>query len=372
MDIVCVEQESVFRGMSDAWNHLARLTAPDCVFLRHEWFDAAWQWLKLDHSMAILKISNGTRLAGIFPLVMHNENYRGLVIRQLEFFNIPDTQYCDLLAAPADREAVMAAVVEYLLSSRLKWDRLDVSKLDAGSILFTKLPEHAKRVSLPLRVCEEGANPGISLEQTWQEFYSGRSRRLKKGNNHAANRLKKSGQQVELVNVMAESGGWDRVSGELATITELSSRSWKRATGLTLDNPGPAAFIQRLTEHAFKCEWLSVWLLRFDNVPVAMEYQLIYDGVISALRADFDPAYEDLSPGTYMNWKMLERLFAGDERYYCMGPGGNAYKLRWAEVTQDQYRLTLYNRTLPGRVQGFVDLRLRPLVAYLRRRLNIS
>ena len=147
----------------------------------------------------------------------------------------------------------------------------------------------------------------------------------------------------------------------LATVTELSSKSWKNSTGLTLDNPGPSAFISRLTGHAHKQGWLSVWLLKFDDTPVAMEYQLVYDGVISALRSDYDPAYEKLSPGTYLNWKMLEQLFNEDYGYYSMGPGGNTYKFRWAEEFPDQYRMTLYNRTWRGRLLGLLELKLRPM-----------
>jgi CelD/BcsL family acetyltransferase involved in cellulose biosynthesis len=83
--------------------------------------------------------------------------------------------------------------------------------------------------------------------------------------------------------------------------------------------------------------------------------------VISALRSDYDPAYENLSPGTYMNWKMLEQLFNEDYRYYSMGPGGNTYKFRWAEELPDQYRMTLYNRTWRGRLLDLLELKSRPM-----------
>jgi len=361
MDISCIDNESEFQALAADWNRLAGLTAPDSVFLRHEWIDSAWQWLKQDCQMAILCVKQDAQVVGLCPLVLRRVKYHGIPLRSLEFLSIPDTQYCDILAGPDVRSDVIAALINYLCTSRIQWDRLELDKLGADSNAMQWIPKQARSASLPFETEQTGANPGISLQQTWEEFYSHRSRRLKKGNNHAANRLQRSVSHVALSHL--DKNGWnsENVTQMLETVTELSSKSWKNSTGLTLDNPGPSAFISCLTRHAYIQGWLSVWLLKFDDTPVAMEYQLVYGGVISALRSDYDPAYENLSPGTYMNWKMLEQLFTEDYRYYSMGPGGNTYKFRWAEELPDQSRITLYNRTLRGRLLGLLELKLRPM-----------
>lgn len=365
MDVSCIDSESEFQDLTDDWNRLAALTAPESVFLRHEWFDAAWQWLKRDCLMAILCVRKGQSLTGICPLVARKVQVHGIRIRTLEFLNIPDTQYCDVLAKPDQRSEIIAAVMGFLCSSNLKWDRLELCKLDAGSNVMLAVPEYARRESLLVSVQEDDMNPSISLGQTWEEFYSRRSRRLKKGNNHVANRIRRAGKHVELTHLEAGSEDGEKLSVVLDAAIQLSSRSWKSTTRLTLDNPGPFAFINRLTEHAQQKDWLSFWLLKVDNIPVAMEYQLVYGGIVSALRADYDLAFEDLSPGTYMNWKMLEQLFDGNCRHYCMGPGGNTYKLRWAEEFPVQYRITLYNNTVRGKMLSAIDLRLRPFAKYI-------
>lgn len=361
MDVSCIDNEAEFQAVATDWNRLAGLTAPDSVFLRHEWNDAAWQWLKQDCQMAILCVKLDGRVVGLWPLVVRSGKYHGIPLRSLEFLSVPDTQSCDILSEPDERPAVIAALVNYLGSPDIRWDRLELDKLGLDSNAMQGIPEQARSAALAFETEQTGANPGISLQQTWDEYYSHRSRRLKKGNNHAANRLQRSESQVALSHL--DEKGWtaENVTPMLATITGLSAKSWKNSTGLTLENPGPSAFISRLTEHAHKQGWLSIWLLKFDDVPVAMEYQLVYGGVISALRSDYDPAYENLSPGTYMNWKMLEQLFNGAYRYYSMGPGGNAYKLRWAEELPDQHRITIYNRTLRGWLLGIMELKLRPM-----------
>ena len=79
------------------------------------------------------------------------------------------------------------------------------------------------------------------------------------------------------------------VDRELEDVIRISARSWKRHTGNSLDQAGPQAFIRRLSHRAHDQGWLSVWRLTLDGSPIAMEYQLVGDGIVYALRSDFDP-----------------------------------------------------------------------------------
>jgi len=62
------------------------------------------------------------------------------------------------------------------------------------------------------------------------------------------------------------------------------------------------------------------------------------------------PRVKKSSPGSYLFRSLLEALFErGLSRYY-MGPGENAYKLRWTEQAEPTQRAIVYNRTLRGRL----------------------
>ena len=87
---------------------------------------------------------------------------------------------------------------------------------------------------------------------------------------------------------------------------------------------------------------------------------------VHALRADFDEACAQLSPGTYLNWKILETLFgAGLSRYY-MGPGENAYKLRWSITGDPLITAHSYSPSLRGRTLSIWDLDLKPRLRRIR------
>ena len=363
ISVTVVTGEFEFMKLRTEWNNLSEATIPLSVFLRHEWFDAAWQWLKSECSLYILCFTHNNVLIGIAPLIMRIVKVRGFHIRSCEFLSIPDTQECDVLARPGDRTDVVTTLCCYLGSKKNNWDRLDLSKIPATSPTIDALAGISK--TLKLRILSEGngTNPGLSLQGTWEAYYGRRSRRLKKGNNHIASRLARSGTLMEMHHITRTTiPATENIESTVKTVTHLSSRSWKHATGLTLDHPGPAAFLQRLTESAFREGWLSIWTLTLNEQVAAMEYQIVYNGVISALRADYDPQYVELSPGSYLNWKLLEKSFQSSERYYQMGPGDITYKMRWAEEYVELRRIAIFNGSLRGRLLGIIETLLRPAI----------
>jgi CelD/BcsL family acetyltransferase involved in cellulose biosynthesis len=156
----------------------------------------------------------------------------------------------------------------------------------------------------------------------------------------------------------------------LDEIVSISARSWKRSTGNTLDVPGPRAFIERLTNQAYASDWLSVWVLRIHDTPVAMEYQIVYDDKVHALRADFDDNYKNLSPGSFLSRRLVEGLFANGFKRYYMGPGRNSYKTRWSKTGDMLHTLTAYAPTLRGRAVALWPNEVKPKLRTLRDRLS--
>ena len=103
-----------------------------------------------------------------------------------------------------------------------------------------------------------------------------------------------------------------------------------------------------------------------DKLPIAMEFQLIDDGHVFALRSDFDAAYEPLSPGSYLSRHMLVHLFGRGLRRYLMGPGENVYKYRWADGAEPVSTMTIYGRSIRGRLIATRELVVKPAVRRIR------
>jgi CelD/BcsL family acetyltransferase involved in cellulose biosynthesis len=101
-----------------------------------------------------------------------------------------------------------------------------------------------------------------------------------------------------------------------------------------------------------------------------MEYQIVYDRKVHALRADFDEEYEKVSPGSFLNRRLVEQLFEiGCTRYY-MGPGKNSYKTRWSTTGEPLQTLVAYSPTLRGQALSFWPHDVKPRLRKLRDRLT--
>jgi CelD/BcsL family acetyltransferase involved in cellulose biosynthesis len=364
--VTTVTTDAGFGSLKAAWNVVASRSAAPSIFLSHEWFDAAWAWRRLNSTLLLHVVRRGESVIGILPLIRaHGPSNRA---RRLELLTVPDTQLSDLIAACGDL-AQVAEALAVELSSRRDWDVLDLSYLSAqsGSILAF-CPAVAKRGLRPSE-SDAGLNRFISLNGTWVDYYSKRSRRLKKANNLAANRLKKAG-NVRVEWLRPDTCDDSQLGRAVDTAIDISGCSWKRLTGNSLDQPGPQAFILRLSEAARELGWLSIWLMHLDGRPVAMEYQLI-DGInVHALRSDFAEGLEEISPGSYLFRHLLQSCYGqGFDRYY-MGPGDNSYKLRWTDQGEPLRRVIVYNRTLRGRLAWLREAVVKPVLRAARDRIS--
>jgi CelD/BcsL family acetyltransferase involved in cellulose biosynthesis len=347
---VWTTDEAGFRAQRKAWNRVPSRGGGRSVFLRHEWFDAAWQWRKDEGcSLRIASLFRGRELIGICPLVLTGTTIGGFPVRRLEFLSVPDSQFCDIICdrenAPEVREALAAALVDIAG----EWDILELRLVPEDSVAAGMAGNVRSKVKLDCERIPWDSNPFIDLTTSWADFYGQRTRSLKKANNLSANRLRKAGAlEIEWLRDGLQTP--HRVDTLLAEFVALSARSWKSETALTLNNPRPGAFIRCLTRHAFEQGWLSTWGLRLDGRLVAMEYQLICGGEVFALRADFDQSLDTISPGSYLSWQLLQRLFASGLKTYWMGHGENPYKARWTDQGETLYRIEAYSPALRGRL----------------------
>lgn len=362
---VLIDTEVGFQGIREVWNKLVDACARQSVFLTHEWFDAAWQWAKEDSELWILCVYEADRLIGICPSMRRRRAVAGIHMKELSLLTIPDSQFCDVIAPQAKATVVCDAIAGFLLESRQEWDVLRFDCLWGEQSYSNRLGGRLEKYGLTTRLLAGGVNRWVKVAGSWENYYGRRSRRLKKGNNLIANRLRRATNQigVELLSSDTSPLSADDV---VALVSAISAGSWKQKTGTTFDTSGASAFLRRLVANTWKKRWMRVGALILDGSYVAYELQLIYGGEIHALRADFDPEFEEVSPGSYLNWKLLEALFHGQPANYFLGRGDNAYKLRWAEEECKISRLDAYAATPKGYFAQHVDIHLRRVLKKIK------
>lgn len=362
--VEAVTSHDRFLALRDEWGALRTRDPRASIFLHHAWADAAWAWRVHEAAPLLLLVRRSSDLKGIVPLCRHRTHGRAY---ELSWLSVPDNQEADLVCAPGDRETVVEALAGWLARTRRYWSRLTLAQLPADGPTLPALLAALEAHGMPAAGREAERNPFIDLTTGWEAFYGTRSRRLKKGNNLIANRLQRAG----AVTV-------DRVTGEDVTpaigetLRQLSAASWKQATRTTFDHPGPGAFLDTLIERGRAEGWLVVWLLTLDGETIASELHLEYAGRAHALRADYAEHAGELSPGSYLNWKIIERLFESALDRYELGPGTNPYKQRWTEEGLPLATIDAWPPTAIGRLKALWHLRLRPALVRLKRRTRRS
>ena len=357
-----VRELAGFEMLRSAWSELLEHVPGYRLFLSPQWHLAAWEWRAEDAELYCLVAEDGQDIIAILPLVRDSESKYGLGLRRLGYLTVPDTQFADMVCRRDVAQTVAVAFANHLAGQQ-DWDQLQFSHLDKGAMVQEFLLPALRKQGLLISEGVTDTNAWLGLSSGWEAYYATRSRRLKKGNNHAGNRLKKQFSDIQLERVRVEEA---EVNACLDKLVRVSAASWKQNTGLTLDNTGPQAFIRRLTEELAGQGQVVIWYLILDGQAVASEYQLHHEGQIYALRADYDAAFEAWSPGTYLFWQILMQVCEeGGERYW-MGPGDNPYKARWLESGEPLQRFTVYSHTVRGRILALLERHVRPLMQRLR------
>ena len=355
-----------FAALAASWNSLAALTDDKSVFLRHEWFAAAWAWRSHESSLAILCVQRGEQIIGILPLVLEQRRLYSLTSRCLTSFDLPDTQEFSLLCAPDDAAVVADSVCAEIARNSLSIDWLQLRKLGptaANTVLLNGL-SNGKRVAIG----GADACACVGLDEPWEAYYARRSRRLKKGNNLIAKKLKGAFKNVEIQRVELDASA--AAAAALQELCKLAENSWKKELPTGLSKPIPRKWADALRQTLGSAGSMCAWTLRLDGALAAAELQLEKSGMVSALRADTAEEFDKFGTGTYLGWKVLEALMNGTRVVYNMGPGLNEYKERWAERRVELSTANVFAATLKGRLLWSLDYKLKPLAKRIAERFR--
>jgi CelD/BcsL family acetyltransferase involved in cellulose biosynthesis len=350
-----------FDGLASLWRDLIEASGQRSPFLSHDWFACCWRTAGPNRRREVWIVEDAAGPVALLPLLRSRARVRGIPLRTLALLDAPDTPFIELVTARQPLE-----VLEYVLRTlraRGDWDVFSLRKLPLESPTFKTLelvlPSH-----FAWRVIGRTASPVLSITGAWEDFLRGRTPRFRKTCRNVENRVRRAGHVV-----VEEHRDVDPDGPVFAEVLEVSRASWKGPRGLAMATmQGMPRFFRELTRRASANGWLHLWILRVNGRAVATEYQIGHNGRRYALRADFDAGLAELSPGAYLNQRIVQALFEGrDVHEYDMGPGLNEYKLRWATGAYETVSLDVYAPTARGSLLRTLETRILPWVRRWRR-----
>jgi CelD/BcsL family acetyltransferase involved in cellulose biosynthesis len=349
MQVDVVTDYDGFRGLKDEWAELLRASRSDGVFLSHEWLSSWWQAFGGGSRMHVPCVRDGGRLVAAAPMCIRHARFRGMPVRRLGFMVNGVSADADFVVADGERDA-RERLFAHLAADSGEWDMLDLARLRTDSLTWRALPDLARGAGVAMATRTDKRIPYVPVEGNWEAFLKSRSQGFRKTVRKRANRIARRARSAEVRTITGEAGAAEA----LGCMLEVSARSWKAPEGRSLDaRPDQIRFYEGLWRALARQRCARLHTLYLDGRAAAYEFHLVYGQVANPLRADFDEALSDLSPGAYLECELIRGLFedpAREVREYNSCGDGYAYEMRWTDDVREHGRAWLFRRGAYGRL----------------------
>ncbi len=310
----------------------------DLAALRNEWpvlFDSdpaatpftSFEWLSVwcDHWAAegspwILAVYDGEQLVGLAPFLRRNRG--GL--RFLSGLGVGVGNYWDVLAAPADRARVLAAVAEDLRRRAREWDAFFMDKLPEESSTVAAL----QGAGLRLERVTRSSSPRIELPATFEDYLAGVSSRRRRDIRRSLRKLDDDDDLT--IRVVSDS---DELRAAIERWQALKVEWWAKR-GQALDPEHASARFLDFTVEAVTAMvpqgLAEVWELRHREEIVAIHIGLLDETALYGWLFGFDSRFEELQPGHMLIAHGIRLCIQRRLPYYDFMLGAESYKYHYA------------------------------------------
>jgi CelD/BcsL family acetyltransferase involved in cellulose biosynthesis len=348
-------------GIKAAWETLCgELADSISVFSSYQWYESWWRHFSGGAQLNIVAMWQGDRLIGVAPLMIRRATIHGLPATVLSFMENRQSLHNDFLVRPEHREAFLSALLRSAGRSDAPWDL----------IVFRNLPDSsANRVALTELLGASGKtwrktptwydSPYLVPRGSWEDYLADRSPRTRKSLRNIVNSMQKAG-QVSVTQIRSR----EEFLAVQEEVFQLARRSWAEAGGDSLASDANAAFSSELAQWAAELGWLSLWTLRLNGTLIAIEFHLRAFGKEHAVRGHYLPEYARLSPGTYLEMKIIEHAFREQDQVACYDFCGSFenYKKKWTDRYASHCDVAVFSGSRYGRLLALHETTVVPLL----------
>lgn len=357
LEFGAIETTSDWSLLEPHWNRLLAATDGATVFQSYEYQRTWWAYLGSACDLwIIVGLRNGTPVI-IAPLQISLLRWLGDDLRCLSFIgSAPESDRPRLLAADASSDE-LAALAGYLVAHFDRWDHLFLAEQNPGAQFENVLTQELRSAGyLVLR--QPGLTcPIVSLDATWQEFLSSRTRAVRKSIKRRDSRLAAAG-TPGFEN--AEPHGSTRQPFDRYLAVEQAS--WKAGTTVGVAASSTLiAFYRRLLDQFAASGQVQFHFLSLDGRTIAATFGLIWNDCFYSLHVAHDEAYAELSPGVILTGRELQEAF-GRRRFRTFDflSGTLANKTSWATSLLPSVDLLCTRGAIRGWLFHWIYFRLKP------------
>jgi len=341
LEFATIDTPAAFAGLREQWNELARRSAVDHAFMRHEWFSAWLEHLPWRGELRVLTAHRDGRLVGAAPLRLERTRRRGMTVRLLSFLQSGISPRCHFLV---DRDEDPTAIFDGLWSIE-GWDLAELKSLAEDEALTGSLVDHL--VARGTCIVETGGvSPYQEMPADWTAFEKTRSKGFRKRFRNSNNRCRKA-DGFELLKIETAAAFDDA----FADMLEISTNSWKAAGGTDLvTQAGMGEFFRSFARATAADGLWVVYLLRLGGRPAAFDFYVRHDGRLVGLRWEYDESFSYYMPGVVVHVAAIRDLLEDGGREYDLAGTDTDFKSGLVDAARNHVDITFARGGFKSRV----------------------
>jgi CelD/BcsL family acetyltransferase involved in cellulose biosynthesis len=306
-------------AIADEWDALA-------VELGRPLAAPAWQiawWRNAappSAALAVVAVRSGDALAGIAPFFV--EPYGGLTRARLTAAGVSVRN--DILARRGAGPDVASAIAETFQAGPVRPDLVSLEGVYGRPAWARALASTWVRAD----AYPEWQMPGpvLSMDgRTYDGWFASRSRNFRQQMRRDRRRVEQAGGRFRMTTTAEE------LRRDLAAFARLHRARWEDRGGSATLSEAIVAMLIETAERQNLPERFQLWSLEIDGEIVSSHLFLAAGGEVSYWLGGFDERWSHVRPSIQTILVALEHAWSQGARRMDLGPGGHAYKYRFAE-----------------------------------------
>ncbi|HTX79955.1 MAG TPA: GNAT family N-acetyltransferase [Longilinea sp.] len=318
------------------WNSLLDESVTHVPFLRYEYLRTWWQtrgggeWPAAQ--LAVIIARRAGQLVGIAPLfVADHQGQSSLML----LGSIEVSDYLDLLVRPADLEAFVAGLLDYLKTAPLPpWSALDLYNLLDQSPTLSALEKAASTQSWAYSSQSLQHSPHISLPGDWETYLAGIDKKQRHEIRRKMRRTEEMG--VPLHWYIVEDTA--RLDEEVDAFMALMANDAEKAAFLT---PAMRQHMHLTARCAFDHGCLQLAFLEIGGQKAAGYINFDYLNRLWIYNSGLDPRFNEFSPGWVLLGYLLQWANENKRTEFDFMRGDEEYKYRFGAMDRFVMRAKL-------------------------------
>jgi len=150
-------------------------------------------------------------------------------------------------------------------------------------------------------------------------------------------------------------------------LLEISKDTWQsRANTAIASDSDSINFYQSFASIAAKRNWLRIYVLKLNKIPIAFEYILDYKDKVFLLKVGFKEQYAKYSPGLLLLSDSIKDAFEKRKKEYDLLGESDAYKMRWTATCRPHSKYIFFNKTFSGVFLELLESKVIPILKPLK------